>query len=169
MFELAFIVFDMFEFIELLFEAAVLTAVLLAEAAVLLADAAFELAAVAAELAFEAAALAFEAAALAFLAVFVALLLVAGSQANPKAPNANKPDNAIIFFISNSPVFFFKDYLDFYSKLRLNAILLQVIYFWNIGQYKSLFSFSQLKKSQKSSFFEFFFTKYFDFFPPFSR
>lgn len=44
------------------------------------------------------------------LALF-AVLLAAGSQAIPIAPNANKPDNAIIFFISNSPVFF-KDYLD---------------------------------------------------------
>lgn len=135
---LAFVVFAMFEAVfEAVFEAdeLALLAVLLASIAVLLADVAALLASIAAELAFEAAELAFEAAELAFLAVLVAVLLAAGSQAIPMAPNANKPDNAIIFFISNSPVFFFKDYLDFYSKLCLDTILSQLINFlehWTI-------------------------------------
>lgn len=134
---LAFVVFAMFEFIELLFIADVLAllAVLLASIAVLLAAVAFLLASIAVELAFEAIVLAFEAVAFAFLAALVAELLAADSQAIPIALNANKPDNAIIFFISNSPVFFFKDYLDFYSKLRQDAILSQAINFlehWTI-------------------------------------
>lgn len=132
---LAFVVFVMF----VMFEAFVadvlaLLAVLLASAAVLLAAAAFLLASIAVELAFEAVELAFEAVELAFLAVLAAELLAADSQAIPMALNANKPDNAIIFFISNSPVFF-KDYLDFYFKLRQDAILSQLINFlehWTI-------------------------------------
>lgn len=132
---LALVVFVMFVMFELFVDDALaLLAVLLASIAVLLADVALLLADVATELAFEAIELAFEAVALAFLAALVAVLLAAGSQAIPMAPNANKPDNAIIFFISNSPVFF-KDYLDFYSKLRLDAILSQPIKFlehWTI-------------------------------------
>ncbi len=68
-------------------------------------------------------------------------------QAIPNAPITKTAERAKVFFIEILSPVFFKDYI--YISNCIFTQLCPNIYFWNIGQYKILFGYSQLKNRQK--------------------
>jgi hypothetical protein len=82
-----------------------------------------------------------------FVLLPLAVLVSAAVQAIPKAPKANTPERAIIFFILfKVSCLLQRLIIHFYRRPRKNRGLVPSIKFWNKRQYKFLKCFSQLKK-----------------------